>query len=203
MNFVLLGATGRTGRLVAQQALARGHDVTAITRIPETVGAHGRMRTVVADPRCVDDLEPALADNSVVISCLSQKSAQDADLLRRAATATLEGMGRTGIRRYLVVSQGLLFPSRNPIIALLRLILARHVADSTAMEQLVRASNVEWTIVRPPRLKEGGSPHGYRVRRGARPQGAWAMQRVDLAAFLLDEAEKGEHKNAIVGITSA
>jgi NAD(P)H-binding len=65
------------------------------------------------------------------------------------------------------------------------------------------ASNVDWTIVRPPRLKAGGVPRGYRVRSGARPAGAWAMQRADLAAFLLDEAEREGHKKEIVGITSA
>jgi putative NADH-flavin reductase len=102
-----------------------------------------------------------------------------------------------------VVSQGLLFPSWNPIIPLLRLILARHVADSLGMEQLVRASDVDWTIVRPPRLKEAGRPRGYRVQLGALPTGAWAMQQADLAAFLLDEAERQQHKRKIVGITSA
>jgi putative NADH-flavin reductase len=123
--------------------------------------------------------------------------------LRDAAAAILEAMAGTRGRRYIVVSQGLLFPSRNPIIALLRLMLARHVADSSAMEGLVRASDVDWTIVRPPMLKEGAKPRGYRIQSGAAPRGAWAMQRTDLATFLLDEAEKAKHKREIVGITSA
>jgi putative NADH-flavin reductase len=112
-------------------------------------------------------------------------------------------MSQSGVRRYLVVSQGLLFPSRNPMIALLRLILRRFVADSAAMERLVRASDADWTIVRPPRLVEGGALRGYRTAAGARPVGASSMQRADLAAFLLDEAERGEHVKAIVGVTSA
>jgi putative NADH-flavin reductase len=174
-----------------------------MTRKPGTLHSHGRLQIVVGDPLRVDDLTTVLADHDAVISCLGQRSHQDANLLHDAAAAVLDAMARTGVRRYLVVSQGLLFPSWNPIFALLRLILARYIVDSAAMERLVRASNVEWTIVRPPRLKEGGIPHGYRVQLGARPGGAWAMQRADLAAFLLDEAERGEHKNAIVGITSA
>ena len=70
------------------------------------------------------------------------------------------------------MSQALLFASGNPLIGLLRLILANHVADSTAMEHLVELSDTDWTIVRPPRLRDGGTSHGYKVEAGAlRPGG--------------------------------
>ena len=70
------------------------------------------------------------------------------------------------------------------------------------MEDLVQASDVDWTIVRPPRLRDGGALRGYRLQVGARPTGAWAMQRADLAVFLVDEAENAEHLKTIVGVTS-
>jgi NAD(P)H-binding len=78
--------------------------------------------------------------------------------------------------------------------------LARHIADSIAMEHLVRTSETDWTIVRP--LLEGGRPRGYKTRAGARPAGASAMQRCDLAAFLLDAVERREYLREIAGITS-
>lgn len=203
MNLFLTGANGRTGQLVLDKALARHHSVTAIVRKQGAIPSREHLRIVVGDPLRADDLAPVLANHDAVISCLGQRSRQDAYLLRNATAAALEAMARTGVRRYLVVSQGLLFPSRNPIILFLRLILARRVVDSAAMEQLVRASNVDWTIVRPPMLKDGGGQRGYRVHTGARPEGAWAMQRADLATLLVDEAERHEHKKQIVGITSA
>ena len=101
------------------------------------------------------------------------------------------------------MSQGLLFPSRNPLILLLRLILASAVVDSTAMERLVRASDVAWTIVRPPRLKEGGAARRYRVKVDKRPRGGMSMERVDLATVLLDEAENGTYARSIAGVGSA
>jgi putative NADH-flavin reductase len=202
MKLFIVGASGRTGGLVLKRAISRGHTVTAIVRKPGTLDPHQHLQTVVGDPLRVDDLVEVLAGHDAVISCLGQRSGKDAMLLRGAADAMLEAMRRHGVRRYLVVSQGLLFPNRNPIIWLLRRILARQIADSTAMEDLVRGSNADWTIVRPPRLQEGGAPHGYRVRVGAQPAGAWAMQRADLAAFLVDEAETAEHIGAILGITS-
>jgi putative NADH-flavin reductase len=202
MNLFLLGATGRTGRLVAEQALSRGHAVTAVVRAPGALSSRAHLNIIFGDPLSADVLTPALVGGDAVISCLGQKSRGDAHLLRNAASAVLDAMIRSGVRRCLMVSQGLLFPSRNPIIHLLRRILARHVADSIAMEQLVSASDTDWTIVRPPRLLDGVAPRGYRIKVGAQPSGPWSMRRADLAAYLVDEAEKGQHARAIIGITS-
>ena len=203
MKLFVVGATGRTGRLVVEQAVARGHVVTAISRRPAHFESHQCLRTVVGDPLGVDDLAASLPGHDAVVSCLGQRSRASPHLLREAAAAMLEAMSRSGVWRYLVISQGLLFASRNPLIALLRLVLARRVADSTAMERLVRASDLDWTIVRPPRLQEGGVQRGYRIAVGARPDGRAAMQRIDLAAFLVDEAEAVRHSKEIVGVAAA
>jgi putative NADH-flavin reductase len=71
------------------------------------------------------------------------------------------------------------------------------------MERRVRVSETDWTIARPPRLLDGGGRRGYRVAVGSAPAGAWAMQRADLAAVLLDATEKHQYSRAIVGVTSA
>jgi putative NADH-flavin reductase len=202
MKIVVLGATGRTGRLLVQLALDHGHAVTAVVRSAGAVEPRECLNAASADPLQAESLAALFVSHDAVISCLGQKTAADAQLLRAATSATLNAMARTGVRRYLVVSQGLLFPSRNPIILLLRLILARQVADSMAMEKLVSASDAEWIIVRPPRLLEGGAPRGYRIEIGAEPKGRWSMQRADLAAYLLDEVEKREYVRTIIGITS-
>src|SRR5579863_6283770 len=114
MKLFLLGATGRTGRRVVDQALARGHAVTAIIRRPGALQAREGLRVEAADARSADDLTRLLVGHDVVISCLGQRARGDASLLRDAAAAALTAMGRAGMRRYLVVSQGLVFPSRNP-----------------------------------------------------------------------------------------
>src|SRR5262249_24445566 len=195
--------TGRTGKLVLEQGLQRGHDVTAVARAPTLLQPREHLHIVAGHPLSSEELVPDLASHDVVISCLGQRSRQDANLLRDAAKATLKAMARAGVRRYLVISQGLLFPSRNPAIALFRLVLARHVADSTAMERLVQASDTEWTIVRPPKLVERDSRGGYQVKVDSLPDGGWTMPYVDLAAFLIDEAEKRAYPRAVVGLAAA
>lgn len=202
MKLLVLGATGRTGRLVVEQGACRRHAVTALVRGPGMLPARDNVDVVVGDPLRAADLEAVLPGHDAVISCLGQRSQKDAGLLCNAARAVLDVMPRCGVRRYLVVSQGLLFPSRNPIVALLRLSLARHVADTTEMENVVRASSVDWTIVRPPRLTGSGEARGYRAAGGALPSGAWAMRCTDLADFLLDECEKPDYIKAIVGVAS-
>ena len=89
------------------------------------------------------------------------------------------------------------------MIGLFRMMLARHVADSTAMERLLQESGIDWTIARPPYLKDGGAQRGYRAEAGVAPTGAWSMQRGDLAAFLLDEVESHGHPRMVVGLASA
>ncbi len=200
----MVGATGRTGRHVVKLALARGHAVTAIVRRPADLrdwqGAI--LQRAICDPCSEPALEAVIPGHEAVISCLGQASADNRFLLRDAAMAMLAAFGRVGGARYIVVSQGLLFPSSNVFIRLLRLILRRVTANSRAMEAVVRASGADWTIVRPPRLLDGGAARGYRMMAEAMPPGRHSMQRADLAAFLLDEAANARHVGRIVGVTS-
>ena len=203
MNIFVVGATGRTGRQVVEQALARGHGVTAMIRRPGAFDPHEKLRSLIGNPTISNDLRQGLEGCDAVISCLGQRSKEDATLLHDSAAAMLAAMRGHAAKPYLVVSQGLLFPSRSPIIAVLRFLLRRYIADSAAMERLVQASDVDWVIVRPPRLADGGLTRGYRIKVSARPGGSAVMQRADLSSFLVDEVEKREHLRAIVGVTSA
>ena len=137
MNLLVIGATGRTGRPLIELALARGHSVTALVRRTMPMDRNRNLDFVVGDPTRAADLAPILPRSDAVISCLGQRSRADANLLRNSAASTLDAMARSSVRRYLVVSQGLLFPSKNPFIALLR--SWGQVADSTAMEELICA----------------------------------------------------------------
>ncbi len=199
MKLLLLGATGRTGRSFLQQAIGRGHHVTAFVQSASSLKPAPNVTIVVGNVRSAHDLAAALPGHDAVVSTLGIRSKADGMLLRDSAAAMLTALCASDVSRYIVVSQGLLFPSRSPIVALLRRLFAAAIADSTAMEHVVRASACAWTIVRPPRLTEGAS-RGYRAVVDALPRGAWSMARADLAAFLLDEAENAMYSRAIVGV---
>ena len=167
------------------------------------MGTADGLRAVVGEPTDPEMLAALLPDHDVVISCIGQRGRGDAGILRQSASAMVRAIGGAPAPAFLVLSQGLLFQSRNPLVLLVKRILSRHVDDSLAMEVALRASDVDWTIVRPPRLRDGGRRRGYRIAVNERPSGPASMQRADLAAFLLDEAETRQHSRQVVGVTSA
>ena len=186
---------------MVDHALARGHEVSGLIRSASPIKT--TFTAITGDPTDPEVLASVLPRHDIVISCLGQRGQADAGVLQRSAQAMLDAIRRTSGRPIFVVSQGLLFPSRKPLVFLLRWMLGRHVRDSRAMEAIVRAKGVDWMIVRPPRLLDGGESEGYRVAVEVRPKGRASMQRTDLAAFLLDEAEARRYSQQVVGITSA
>ena len=198
MRILLVGATGRTGRLVLEGALGRGHEVTALVRKNTDLAPTKGLTVIQGDVLSPGDLRLAIPGCDVVVSVLGRHNKADRTLLQDGARAMLAALPSTS-SRYIVVSQGLLFPSMNPMIAVLRFVLAAAVADSRAMEFLVKRSALEWTIVRPPQLTNG-MPRTYRACVGNRPRGALSMARIDLAAFLLDEVDQAKFRRTVVGV---
>jgi putative NADH-flavin reductase len=205
MRLYVIGGSGRTGQHVIDQAIARGHEVTALVRYEGSVSPKPRLQLIRGDAVQAKDVAAFLDghDAVAVVSCLGHRRSADVHLLEDAADALLDAMAFTGVSRCLFVSQGLLFASRNPLTGLLRWTLASHVSDSTAMEHLVELSDTDWTIVRASRLVDGGEPHGYKATAGARPDGPASLERADLAAFMLDAIEFHRYPRSIVGVTSA
>lgn len=205
MRILVIGASGRTGRLLLEEAVERGHTVTAFVRRAGDSQGQSRagLRFVVGNPLSETDLTPVLTDQDVVISCLGQTSRRVPFLLRDAAVAMEAAMARAKPElRYLVVSQALLFPTRNPLIRLLRIIFRRVTLDSRALESVVYAGRAPWTIVRPTRLTDDPNPQGYVIEVDARPKGPNSIRRSELARCLLDEAVSAQHTLHIVGVTS-
>lgn len=200
MRLLLIGATGRTGRHVLQQAVQRGDFVTAIVRRSHGLPDLPNLAPIEGDPLNADVLARAARGVDAVISVLGQRNADDARLLQDAARAAVRGLPRAGVSRYVVVSQGLLYPTANPVVRGIRWVLRRAVSDSRAMEDLVASSNLDWTIVRAPKLDDGEESGVYRVQERGMPRGAWSMHRGDLAAFLLDEVRQRAFLHAVVGV---
>ena len=73
MRMFLLGASGRTGNLVIERGLSRGHEITAVVRSALVEEPRDHLRIVVGNPSRLDDLAPNLADHDVVISSLGQR----------------------------------------------------------------------------------------------------------------------------------
>ncbi|MEU4671764.1 NAD(P)-binding oxidoreductase [Amycolatopsis sp. NPDC023774] len=73
-------------------------------------------------------------------------------------------------------------------------------ADLRAMEAAIRASELQWTIVRPPRLTEGPATGRVRFSKHGALRGGFVISRADVATFLLDAAEDTALIGETVGI---
>jgi putative NADH-flavin reductase len=203
MRLLILGATGGTGAQLTRQALERGHSVTAFVRSPQKMAAHEKLQIVQGDARDAGELARALREHDAVLSSLGAApgSKRDQDIRETGARSTVEAMRRTNVRRLLVVSAAMLYPDASLAGSIVRFILRRHARDLAAMERVVEASDLEWTIVRPPRLTNGPLTGRYRIsEQHAPPSGV--ISRADCAHAILDFAEKHEYVRRVIGVSS-
>ncbi len=199
LRLFVIGATGRTGREIVEQALAHGHQVTAFVRSPEHLGLdHERLTTLKGNPVDEDQLAGALRGHDAVLTTLGpRKVFKRTSLLEDSALALTRAMSRAGVARLLVLSAAAHFPGLPNRVA--SFVMRDQMRDSLAMEKIVRASGLDWTIARPPRLTEGESST-YRSQEGAPPRKGFSIARKAVAAFMLDAIEQRKHSHKIVGL---
>lgn len=193
MNVVVLGATGATGRVLVPELVRRGHTVTALVRDPAR--APTGVRVVVGDVRDRTVLGEAVAGADAVVSVLGPRG-RDRDLHRTMAENLVTVMAGAGVSRYVGVSgAGMDAPGdrkrrRDRVISFLVQRLApATVADKAAELAVWRTTDLDWTLVRPPRLNDG--PATGRVEHDAhRSTRSTRMSRADLAELLADILEQ-------------
>lgn len=193
MQLAVFGATGKTGRLLVEQALAAGHGVAALARNPARLGIeHPQLRVVqgdVLDPAAVAE---TLRGAEVVLSTLGPAPGAPPDVLSRGLANIIAAMRRAGLRRIIVMSSLGVGESRHQvplafkIACLLIPVLRRSMRDHEATDRLVRESGLDWTLVRAGGLKDGPRTGSYRSGLDPKVIAGW-INRADVAEFLLKQ----------------
>ena len=201
MNLVVLGATGGTGRLVVEQALAAGHTVTALVRSPEKLTDRNPNLHVVAgqatDPSAV---ARALDRADALISTLGGGGSVISDSTR----AIVEAAHKAGVSRVILLSSLLVERDRfNPVTRLLTgVAMGSTIKDKRAGEKVLRESNLDWTIVYASFLTDRpGGGHVAVLSESARWTLSHKIARADVAAWLLRAATSPETSRRTVSIT--
>ncbi|MFC4591616.1 NAD(P)-dependent oxidoreductase [Sphaerisporangium corydalis] len=209
MKLTVFGATGRTGREVVRQALDAGHQVTAVVRDPARLPvSHSALEVVTAEVTGPEALRPALAGREAVISALGPNNRKEVGIASIALRSILSAIDGTEVRRLVVLSavpvgpvpEGEPFWYRKIALPLLRGLLREGYADLAAMEEEVRRSAVEWTIVRPPRLTDKPLTGEYRRVIGGNVPGGRAISRADLAHAMLATVDDPATVKQAVGV---
>lgn len=209
MKLTVFGATGGTGRQVVEQALAAGHEVTAVVRDPARLTLqHARLQVLCADVRDPAAIAPALADSEAVVSALGPRPRDTIGICSAGARSILTAMRATGVRRFVGVSAGPVAPPdpgdrllyRFILRPLIRAIFKNAYADLARMEDEVRRSGLDWTILRPPRLTDKPRTGRYRTALNRNVPGGYSIARADLADAILTLVADPAAINATVGI---
>jgi putative NADH-flavin reductase len=219
LKLTIFAATGGIGRQALEQAVAAGHDVTAGVRNPRKLSR--QVRTVTADLATPDvaALESAVAGADAVLSGLGPRSNSEAGIAWRGTRAIVQAMQATDVRRIVVVSAAPIgtvpspgrpkppkhdpgdgFFMRNLFGPLVKAALRKHYADLALMEDVLWSSDLDWTIVRPPRLTDGPLTGTYRRAYGQNLRRGFLISRADVAHLMLRALEQPETIKQTIGI---
>jgi uncharacterized protein YbjT (DUF2867 family) len=195
MTIVVFGANGQTGRLLTRRALDKGHSVVAVTRHPEDFPfADPHLTVAKADVREPSSLAAAVRGADAVVSTLGVPfSTRPIDTYSVGMRNIVDAMRSTGVRRLVVVSStgAYHYPNRKETPFALRIfepVITRTIGKATyddqrRMEDIVRASGLAWTVVRPSGLFDLAEPTNY-VAEEVDPVGGFTA-RVDLADYMI------------------
>jgi putative NADH-flavin reductase len=197
MKLAIFGANGQTGRLATALALQAGHQVVAVVRRPREFPLTGPGLTVAeADARDGSAVQSVVTGVDAVVSTLGATFTREPVDTYSVGTANIVAAMRTArTRRLVVVSSSAAYPThRTRVPLMLRVvepIITKTIGktvydDMRRMEDVVRDSGLDWTIVRPSGLFDLPESTSY-VAGEVDPVGAFTA-RIDLADYLVSLA---------------
>jgi uncharacterized protein YbjT (DUF2867 family) len=189
MQIAVLGATGGIGGHLLGWALEAGHSVHALVRDPEALPHRPGLTVTRGDVLDAAAVAQVTARADAVLSALGPRGAKPPGLLAGAAANITAAMHQTAARRLICVSAAGAYITGDPqagrlIKAILPRVLAKQFADVREMENVIRASDLDWTLVRATRLVNRPGTGRYRVRPDYPPPGGTTIARADVAHFI-------------------
>jgi putative NADH-flavin reductase len=215
MKILLLGATGRTGKLVIEEAIRRGHKISAIAHNPEILKDF-QIDITKGTPYDFETVEKALSGCEAVINTLniSRKSdnpwaglASPRDLISKSASNVVSAIKKADINRFIALSTIGAGSSWKTTPAILKFIvsvsnLKYAFRDHSKQEEILQNSSVEYTICRAPMLStETNTKGAVGVKEGENPP-KMVLSRNSAAEFFIKILENKEHIREIVNLSN-
>jgi putative NADH-flavin reductase len=195
MKLTVFGATGGIGGHMVVQALDRGHQVTAVVRDAGRFELRrpGLDVVEVRDLTDVDALLPAVQGRDAAVSGIGPRSAKDTTVASTTGASILRALDLAGVRRFVAVTAapvgptppGESFLNRRILFPVIGRLLRGIYGDLAVLEDQLRRSDLDWTVVRPPRLTNGPLTGKYRSIVGANVPRATIVSRADVAHCML------------------
>jgi putative NADH-flavin reductase len=207
-NLIIFGAGGRAGRAAVAEALARGHQVTAIVRDPAKypeLAASGA-KVLAGDATDAEGIGELAHGHDAAISAVYDPATGPAEFFTAAARALVDGLGRAGVPRLvavgigtaLEVAPGLPLHDSEGFPAEYRDFSVGHTGELAVFE----ASALDWLVLSPPPvvLGEAARTGVYRLGGTQVMAGVDAFSYADLAVALVDEAARPTRRREVVAV---
>ncbi len=209
MKIALFGATGQTGIECLKQALRAGHTVVASARTPSKLDPYEDKNLQVIEGDVLNPEHPhqVVKDCDIVISLFGHVKDSPADVQTRGTLHIVKAMEKAGISRIISLSGGgLRYEKDQPKImdklikGIMGIVARKILSDAENHAKVLKASGLEWCIVRGPQLKNGPAKGHYNVTWVGVNSGI-EINRADLAAFILKEAEMPDYSYSMPFVT--
>lgn len=192
MKILVLGATGGTGRLIVRDALAKGHSVVALVRSTARADLPGAS-LIEGDARDEATLARAMDGCDAVVSALGTgMGRRKVDLLAVATRALVAAMTRKGLHRLVCISALGVGDSRGHggfvFDRLFQpLLLSQAYKDKERQEAMIRASSLDWVILRPAMLTDDPARGTVRAVTNLAGINGGKVARADVARFVVEQ----------------
>lgn len=209
MKVIVFGATGTVGTLAVTRMLEDGHEVTAFARNPEKLKIDAaRLSRVAGDAMSREDVSRALPGHDAVVITLGAGMSRKSRIRSEGTLNVMEAMREHGIRRLICQSTLGAHESWSNLNffwkrIMFGLILRPVFLDHERQEDMVRASGLDWTIVRPGAFVDGPAKGGFRedIKPGDRAL-TLKIPRADVAGFLAGQLSDLRYLHRAVGISN-
>lgn len=194
MKIAVFGGSGRTGVHIVEQALAQGHHVTALVRDPNKLPIkHTNLTVIQGDALNADQVAATIKGADAVISALGPTKTSPKDLLSASGQNIINAMKKHSVKRFIGESgAGVVLPEDPQTFgsrvmgALVGMMIKDVIADNRQQLAQLRASGLDWTLVRAPVLNNGPRTGNYNA--GYQTMGPGAkISRADIAEFMLKQ----------------
>jgi putative NADH-flavin reductase len=204
MKIAIIGASGQIGAFIRDEALTRGHQVTAIVRHPEKIALRNPRLTVMKADILKDNVDGLVKGHDAVISAYNPGWSYP-DIYNeqiKGAEAIISGVKKSGIKRLLFVGGAGSLEVAPGVQVLDTATFPENtkggvLATRETLYMLRKEKELEWTFLSPPTsIKPGERTGHYRVGKDQllkNEKGESKISTQDYAVAMLDELEKPQH----------
>jgi putative NADH-flavin reductase len=194
MKITIIGAAAGIGLVTVQQALAKGHEVTALSTKTANIPDHASLVKINGSATSVADMKKAMAGAEAVLITIGTKDKKPNTLFSDTARALVKAGSELNFTAPVLVITGFGSGDSSGYLSffmrmVIRLFLKNQYINKTLMEEVIAQSPLKWEIIRPGMLGNGPLTKKYKILpylyKGIK---VGKIARADVADFLLEEA---------------